>query len=169
MKKQQFSLPDLRSKTAIATMLLFCIGTDQGTKVLARRFMDGGGEVSLAGDLLRLSLVKNHYGFLGIATGLSELGLFIFLYITVALLLFTCLAYLFFCRPSQYTTPLMFITGGGLSNLTDRLLHQGGVTDFISIGLGNFRTGIFNLADVYILAGSFVVGCLYLSPTRKTL
>jgi len=34
------------------------------------------------------------------------------------------------------------------------------VIDFINIGLGGFRTGIFNLADVYILAASFALGVL---------
>ena len=43
--------------------------------------------------------------------------------------------------------------GGGLSNWLDRLLHGGAVTDFVSLGLGPLRTGVFNLADVFIVAG----------------
>ncbi|MCB0641598.1 MAG: signal peptidase II, partial [Phaeodactylibacter sp.] len=36
--------------------------------------------------------------------------------------------------------------------LVDRCLYQS-VTDFLNIGIGNWRTGIFNLADVSILIG----------------
>jgi signal peptidase II len=50
------------------------------------------------------------------------------------------------------------VTGGGLSNLLDRILHDGGVTDFIIVAVGSLNTGIFNMADVYILSGSFILG-----------
>ncbi len=53
---------------------------------------------------------------------------------------------------------MAFITGGGLSNLLDRLIGDGGVTDFMIVGTGYLQTGIFNLADVFILSGSFVLG-----------
>jgi signal peptidase II len=43
-------------------------------------------------------------------------------------------------------------TGGSASNLIDRILH-GSVIDFLNIGLGNLRTGIFNVADVAIFFG----------------
>jgi signal peptidase II len=48
---------------------------------------------------------------------------------------------------------LGFVAGGGLANWLDRVLHDGHVTDFVSIGFGPLRTGIFNLADVMIFAG----------------
>ena len=48
------------------------------------------------------------------------------------------------------------IIGGGLSNLIDRIINQGAVIDFMNIGIGSIRTGIFNGADFAIMAG--VVG-----------
>ena len=66
--------------------------------------------------------------------------------------------------PSSRTLPLVavgLIAGGGLSNWIDRLAHGGFVTDFLSVGFGPVRTGIFNLADVAVVAG--VVGVLRLS------
>ena len=45
------------------------------------------------------------------------------------------------------------VCGGGLANWLDRLLHQGAVTDFVSLGVGPLRTGIFNLADVVVVGG----------------
>ena len=36
---------------------------------------------------------------------------------------------------------LSLLTGGGLGNLIDRLIHDGAVVDFVSIGVGALRTG----------------------------
>jgi signal peptidase II len=43
--------------------------------------------------------------------------------------------------------------GGGLSNWLDRLVHDGIVIDFVSIGIGRVRTGIFNVADLAVVIG----------------
>ena len=45
----------------------------------------------------------------------------------------------------------LFIAGG-LSNWIDRVIH-GRVVDFLNVGLGPLRTGVFNVADVAIMAG----------------
>jgi signal peptidase II len=52
---------------------------------------------------------------------------------------------------------LALIAGGGISNLIDRLLYDGRVTDFLNVGIGALRTGIFNLADMVILAGALLL------------
>ena len=59
---------------------------------------------------------------------------------------------------------LGLIAGGGLGNWLDRLLHAGAVTDYVSLGLGPLRTGIFNLADVCVMVG---VGVLLLEHYRR--
>jgi signal peptidase II len=41
---------------------------------------------------------------------------------------------------------------GGVSNLIDRVAI-GSVIDFLSAGIGPVRTGIFNVADLAIMAG----------------
>ena len=51
---------------------------------------------------------------------------------------------------------LVLFLAGGLSNLTDRIAI-GSVIDFLNIGIGPLRTGIFNVADVAILAGVAMV------------
>jgi signal peptidase II len=45
------------------------------------------------------------------------------------------------------------IAGGGFANWLERIRGDGSVTDFVSLGLGPLRTGIFNVADVAIVAG----------------
>ena len=53
------------------------------------------------------------------------------------------------------------IIGGGLGNLIDRILNQGAVIDFMNIGIGPIRTGVFNVADLAILAGIFIFAAFY--------
>jgi signal peptidase II len=141
-------------------ILLITISTDQYTKLLARRILEPSSEISFFYNSISFSLIKNHGGFLGIVSRLPENIQFFLLNICVSALLLCCLAYLFVYKNSttRYDIFLAAIVGGGASNLLDRLLHNGGVTDFLSIGVGNLRTGIFNLADVYILIGSFIIG-----------
>ena len=49
--------------------------------------------------------------------------------------------------------------GGGFSNLFDRTVHGGYVVDFINVGFGALRTGIFNVADVAITVGVLLLVC----------
>ena len=57
-------------------------------------------------------------------------------------------------RPSLVGLALLF--AGGASNLVDRALRDS-VVDFMNVGLGPLRTGVFNVADVAILAGVALV------------
>ena len=56
------------------------------------------------------------------------------------------------------------ILGGGLSNLVDRCMYDGRVFDFLNVGIGHLRTGIFNVADIGIMLG---VALLLLSSVKR--
>ena len=47
---------------------------------------------------------------------------------------------------------LVLFLAGGASNWVDRAL-RGSVVDFMNVGVGWLRTGIFNFADVAIMLG----------------
>ena len=51
---------------------------------------------------------------------------------------------------------LLLVASGGLGNLLDRLLNKGAAIDFLNIGIGSIRTGIFNVADVLIIGGAIL-------------
>lgn len=51
-----------------------------------------------------------------------------------------------------------FIAMGGLANLIDRVLRDGHVVDYLVLNLGPLHTGVFNLADIAIMAGALVLG-----------
>lgn len=141
--------------------VLFCtIGSDQLTKYVARNLLAVSEQTSFLHGLIKFSLVENYGGFLGIVSNLPSGLRFFLLNVCVAILLVACLGYLLWSskQHSQTWIPVAFITGGGLSNLLDRLVGTGGVTDFMIVGTDLVHTGIFNLADVFILVGSFVIG-----------
>lgn len=148
--------------------ILIVISADQWTKFLAVKFLTTNDELTFLNSFFTFTLIRNHGGFLGVVNNLPENGRFFLLTLCVSVLLFGCLVYLLGCKnkTARYDIPLAFVTGGGVGNLLDRLLHNGGVLDFLSIGFGNFRTGIFNLADLAILIGSFVLGyTFFTSPS----
>jgi signal peptidase II len=58
------------------------------------------------------------------------------------------------------------IIAGGLGNIIDRILFDRHVTDFMNVGISNFRTGIFNVADMCVTAG--VIGLLLSFREKKT-
>jgi signal peptidase II len=51
------------------------------------------------------------------------------------------------------TAALTLFVAGGLSNWFDRL-GDGHVIDFLNVGIGSLRTGVFNVADMAIMAGA---------------
>jgi signal peptidase II len=55
------------------------------------------------------------------------------------------------------TVGAALICSGGIGNLIDRLTHGGYVTDFLNVGIGPLRTGIFNVADFVLLVGLGII------------
>ena len=48
---------------------------------------------------------------------------------------------------------LSLVVGGGFGNLADRIFNEGRVIDFMNIGIGSLRTGVFNVADIALSFG----------------
>lgn len=143
-------------------VLLVCIGSDQLTKWLAVRYLHSAEPLSFFHDTVRLSYVENSGGFLGLLGGLPENLRFLLLICGVAGLVIPGLIWIFWSTALRLSMAVsaLLVFGGGLSNLVDRLVNDGRVIDFLNIGLGSFRTGIFNLADVGVLCGSFALGAM---------
>ena len=58
--------------------------------------------------------------------------------------------------PTLALVGMALFVAGGSSNLLDRLT-RGSVIDFMNVGLGPLRTGIFNVADMAIMLGAGLV------------
>jgi signal peptidase II len=132
-----------------------CIGCDQVSKVVARHTLPQAGVIKLLGDTIRLEYTENPGAFLSFGADISEEVRFWVFLILNAVLLTGILIYLILSKQlsTGQTVALSFVLGGGLGNLTDRIFNDGRVIDFMNLGIGSLRTGIFNVADVAITIG----------------
>jgi len=147
-------------RIAVVTLtLLCCVGCDQMSKSAARSLLASGNAQSYFGDSLRLQLVENPGSFLSLGASLPAHFRFALFTAAVAALLIGLVAASLFARRLQpwRVVALALVAGGGISNLIDRLLYQGRVTDFLNVGIGGVRTGIFNVADMAIMAGALLL------------
>lgn len=139
---------------------LGCAGCDQTTKALARHFLEPGERISLLGDTLRLNLVENPGAFLSLGDVLPQsIRDIVFIGIVPSILIafaaFIALRRGF--RTDQVIAAGLFV-GGGLGNFIDRVTNDGRVYDFLNVGIGSIRTGIFNVADTILMfAMAYVV------------
>ena len=147
----------------ILVVTLSCVGCDQGTKVLASEYLPKGQMASYLNDILRIGYTENIGAFLGLGNTLSEGNRFLVLVVLVGTFLFSLLVYLIQNSKQNLSSLIAFslIFSGGLSNFYDRVVNNGAVVDFLNIGIGTLRTGIFNIADIAIMFGVFMLFFAY--------
>lgn len=150
-----------RSLLFFIAVLVFAAGCDQATKQLAIDRLAGAPPVSLAGDAVRFELAANPGGFLSLGARLPLTARrVVFLALVPALVLLAAVLALRSRGLSAHAVAgLGLMAGGGFGNWIDRAVHAGVVTDFVSLGCGGLRTGIFNAADVAIVAGALLLAC----------
>ena len=132
---------------------LATIGCDHVTKQVATATLAGTPGRSFLLDTVRLEYVENTGGFLSLGASLpSPARMWLFTIGTgIMLLALIAMAYRF-ADGSWSMLGLTLFVAGGSSNWMDRLIH-GSVVDFLNVGIGPVRTGVFNVADVAIMLG----------------
>jgi signal peptidase II len=139
----------------ILAILFSCVGCDQATKSVAKAYLSETHTVVLLGDTVRLQLAKNYGAFLSLGSSVGEASRGMLFSVVVGAVLAALLAYLFISKPENpiVGVSVALIVGGGVGNLIDRLRYGGYVVDFLNVGIGPVRTGIFNVADMVIMVG----------------
>lgn len=156
-------MPSFEAKSVrllvLALLAVVCIGCDQATKKIATDRLSNSPPISMFGDTLRLQYAENPGGFLGLGGRLSADARFVFLVVfNGAVLAGVSCALLAPTRMSRTNfVALALILTGGIGNMIDRLNNNGLVTDFLNVGIGPVRTGIFNVADIAISAGAIAL------------
>ncbi len=143
----------------VVLLLVLCMGCDRVTKNIARETLFDSPAISLLHGSIRLQYTENPGAMLGLGAHLSkELRFLVLVIFTSASLLLT-LAYTITARDLDLWQWLgmSLLSGGGLGNLVDRLFNAGVVTDFVVLGIGPLRTGVFNWADVLIVMGGVLL------------
>jgi signal peptidase II len=148
-------------------VLLACVGCDRITKNAAQAQLTPGEPISHLGGVVVFEYAENPGAMLGFGADLPPLArtwmLIGFNSLVLAAVLFFTLRHRHMTAFSVAAGALM--VGGGIGNIIDRLINDGLVIDFVHIGVGSLRTGVFNVADVAILSGA---GLLVFWSTRST-
>lgn len=144
----------IKRTVIIVAVILANVALDQWTKELARQHLSGNYMLTYWNDFFRLLYVENKGAFLSLGSSLSDQLRYWVLHYFPSALLVVMLGYVLLDRRMDRWQILSFsfIIGGGFSNIIDRILY-GQVTDFMNMGIGGLRTGIFNFADVSIMLG----------------
>jgi len=146
----------VRTKFALLAVVLFTVGCDRVTKHMAASVLAGAPSRSYFSSTVRFEYAENAGAFLSLGAELPE---------SIRIILFTLGGGAFLIaltviasRRRLHGLPLLavgLIASGGASNLLDRVI-QGTVIDFMDVGVGSVRTGIFNVADIAIFIGVIV-------------
>ena len=137
----------------LLVLLVGTVGCDWVTKRVAADVLSESAPRTFVNGMIRLEYAENTGGFLGLGsswsprarTAVFSLGN------TVLLLVLIVVAYREGWSGPGLAGVTLFVAGGA-SNLFDRIA-QGSVIDFLNVGVGSLRTGIFNVADVAIMLG----------------
>jgi signal peptidase II len=148
----------LTARVLFLVLILFNIGCDQVTKQIVRDRVDYHANIKILTDHITLTKVENSGAFLSAGDTLSGS----FKFVLLILLPMATLLFGFYLVMRRRNMPLLlvlgicFVVGGGAGNLYDRVIY-GSVTDFLHIDLVIFQTGVFNVADMSIMLGMFLI------------
>jgi signal peptidase II len=138
----------------VLLLVVGTIGCDRVTKQIATESLAGAPARSFLADTFRLTYAENPGGFLSLGADMSPaIRTAIFSVATAVILVALAVwAWRHRSRTWQTVAVALFIAGGA-SNWLDRF-RDGHVVDFMNIGIGWLRTGVFNVADVAIMLGA---------------
>ena len=147
---------DKRKRNLLITTIVFLsIALDQISKIWVRNNFDNYIENSIIGDVFTLIKVENTGAFLGMGSELPEsLRILLLIVLPVIVLIFITI-YTYIDKELDKISIIGFslIIGGGIGNIFDRIVY-GSVTDFFYLDFGSiFKTGIFNIADMFVTTG----------------
>lgn len=141
------------TRLALIMLVMSTIGCDHATKRIAAAALERGSSRSFLADTVRFEYAENTGGFLSLGSewpAMARTTLFTGL-TGLALLAMSAMAVRRDGRALASIGLALFIAGG-VSNWVERL-STGRVIDFMNVGIGGVRTGIFNVADVAITCG----------------
>lgn len=132
---------------------------DQVSKRIAEHYLIDVMPKTYFFDTFRLEFVQNDGAFLSMGSNWPPMIKTVtFLFLPFLLLIAASFFTIFSHKLTSCQRGLLaLIVSGGIGNLIDRIFLGGLVTDFMNMGFGSLRTGIFNIADVAITLGTILL------------
>ena len=137
-------------KIILLSILLLCL--DICSKQFVVRLMDVGQSISVIPHFFSLTYVKNE----GIAFSMLEGKLWFIIFLSLLIIggIFFSIRFKKMSWSESFCYAL--IVGGAIGNLIDRVIY-GYVIDFFDFTLFGYEMAIFNVADIFIVLGVFLL------------
>lgn len=161
--------PKIRNLWLALFVTVIIVFFDQWLKRIAVAHLKGAIAHIYWQGFVVIEYAENRGAFLSLGANLSDTArLWIFVIGVIGILIFCLYSLWQSLSHTLMTLSYAAVIAGGLGNLIDRI-QQGYVVDYIHMGFGSLRTGVFNLADVAISTGLIVLVILqYLVPAEKS-
>jgi len=146
-------------------ILIAIVASDVITKATADAVLNRLSPREVIGDWLRFTLVYNPGAAFGLHVGPASR--WVFMALTIGALLI--LGRLFVSSRDgdrMRVTSLALVCGGALGNLIDRIRWDKGVVDFIDVGVRDARWPTFNVADMAVSMGAFLLAIVLWAEDR---
>jgi len=138
-------------------ILVTIVVADVVTKWIAVRSLAVyGPSKQVIGDYLQFTLIYNRGAAFGLSLGAYSRWLFMALTVGALIILWR----LFRQSTSDQRARLIaiaMVAAGAIGNLIDRIRSERGVVDFIDIGVPAWRWPTFNVADMAVSCGAFLL------------
>ena len=135
--------------TTLASIIFISSGIDIATKLYIELNYPEGSTTNIAGNLLRFTVSYNQGSIFGYFQGNSTL---FHILSGIAIVVLSFFLYLSRFTLQRYYVAYGLILGGAIGNFSDRFFRKG-VLDFIDMGIESYRWFVYNLADLFLLAG----------------
>ena len=158
----------LNKYVLFSLIIVLGVALDQITKVWAKNTLMGQASESYLGGFFRLTFVENDGAFLSLGSSLPPTLKLILLTILPGIVLVGLMVYLLRSNKLHVLENIAFalIAAGGIGNIIDRVA-AGKVIDFMIMYAFGWHTGIFNVADLYIVFGIILFLLAYLVKSRQ--
>lgn len=153
---------DKKKWSVFGIVFVVSVVLDQYTKLLAVNHLKGKRAIDLVENYARLVYAENPGAFLGLGGNWPDSVRFAVFIVLAVVLLVGVLVYLVKKRDVTMWAAigLSLFASGALGNVIDRVAREGGrVVDFMQLSLSDvviggipMRTGIFNVADIALMA-----------------
>jgi signal peptidase II len=148
----------MMTRISVRLLLLVAIGAtigcDRVTKHVAATTLAEAPGRSFFADTIRLEYAENPGAFLSLGSDWpAPVRTAVFGVSNAVLLVAVAILAVRRRWPKPALLGVALFVAGGASNLVDRIAY-GSVIDFMNVGVGPLRTGIFNVADVAIMIGT---------------
>lgn len=142
-------------RVGLLALFFAVLCVDQASKLWATHRLSPHPGHSCLADTIRFQYALNSGGFLSVGGNWSvELRASIFIGLNLLLMGGVGVYLTQRWRASRIeAVAAVLLLAGGLGNLIDRVWLTGHVIDFLNVGIGDLRTGIFNVADMAIMLG----------------